>query len=192
MTENINDPVTTIYIMEVKVYRKTMLSSHDVMLIPFSKMYTLEEFASGKSWSSIKRENPSYFESEGTTNPESHGKEIITIKISQPERPFIAKKYPIGHRKIHLRKIILKLIFKSDFITGLIPIKTVPVCAVLLHFFTACKWIALIYMRRRHEICGSTEKQKSVRLKSLLVRDVVILRGLFITLMDQKLRVLTG
>ncbi|EAA3679417.1 hypothetical protein P3M90_000775 [Salmonella enterica] len=96
MTENINDPVTTIYIMEVKVYRKTMLSSHDVMLIPFSKMYTLEEFASGKSWSSIKRENPSYFESEGTTNPESHGKEIITIKISQPERPFIAKKYPIG------------------------------------------------------------------------------------------------
>lgn len=192
MTENINDPVTTIYIMEVKVYRKTMLSSHDVMLIPFSKMYTLEEFASGKSWSSIKRENPSYFESEGTTNPESHGKEIITIKISQPERPFIAKKYPIGTPQDPFEKNNTQIDIQERFYHRSYPNQnSASVCGPAA-FFTACKWIALIYMRRRHEICGSTEKQKSVRLKSLLVRDVVILRGLFITLMDQKLRVLTG
>lgn len=96
MTENINEPLTTIYIMEVKLYRKTMLHTHCVTPLPFTKMYTLEEFASGKAKSPVKRENPCYFESKGTLKPEKQGREIVHVEISRPKRPFIAKKYPIG------------------------------------------------------------------------------------------------
>ncbi|EEF4653808.1 hypothetical protein GN451_21635 [Salmonella enterica] len=57
-------------------------------------MYTLEEFASGKAWSPVKRENPCYFESKGTMKPESQGGETKHIKITVPERPFIADLLP--------------------------------------------------------------------------------------------------
>ncbi|EBJ4739008.1 hypothetical protein DVH94_23085, partial [Salmonella enterica] len=90
MTGNINEPLSTIYIMEMKPYRKTMLHTHCVTPVPFTKMYTLEEFASGKAWSPVKRENPCYFESKGTMKPESQGGETKHIKITVPERPFIA------------------------------------------------------------------------------------------------------
>lgn len=96
MTGNINESLSTIYIMEMKLYRKTMLHTHCVTPVPFTKMYTLEEFASGKAWSPVKRENPCYFESKGTMKPESQGGETKKIKITIPERPFIAKEYPIG------------------------------------------------------------------------------------------------
>ncbi|HDG1695039.1 hypothetical protein [Kluyvera ascorbata] len=96
MTGNINESLSTIYIMEVKIYRKTMLHTHCVTPVPFTKMYTLEEFASGKTWSPVKRENPCYFESKGTMKPESQGGETKMIRITVPERPFIAKEYPIG------------------------------------------------------------------------------------------------
>jgi hypothetical protein len=58
MTGNINESLSTIYIMEMNLYRKTMLHTHCVTPVPFTKMYTLEEFASGKAWSPVKRENP--------------------------------------------------------------------------------------------------------------------------------------
>ncbi|MDF7681122.1 hypothetical protein PT300_11215 [Enterobacteriaceae bacterium ESL0689] len=96
MTGNINESLSTIYIMEMKLYRKTMLHTHCVTPVPFTKMYTLEEFASGKAWSPVKRENPCYFESKGTMKPESQGGETKHIRITVPERPFIAKEYPIG------------------------------------------------------------------------------------------------
>ena len=53
-TENVSEPISTIYIMEVMLYRKTMLKTLCVSPQPFTKMYTLEEFASGKAWSSVK------------------------------------------------------------------------------------------------------------------------------------------
>ncbi|BEM75643.1 hypothetical protein SME36J_50660 (plasmid) [Serratia marcescens] len=96
MTGNINESLSTIYIMEMKLYRKTMLHTHCVTPVPFTKMYTLEEFASGKACSPVKRENPCYFESKGTMKPESQGGETKQIKITIPERPFIAKEYPVG------------------------------------------------------------------------------------------------
>jgi hypothetical protein len=96
MTGNINESLSTIYIMEMKLYRKTMLHTHCVTPVPFTKMYTLQEFASGKAWSTVKRENPCYFESKGTMKPESQGGETKHIIITIPERPFIAKEYPKG------------------------------------------------------------------------------------------------
>ena len=45
MTWNINEPLSTIYIMEMKLYRKTMLHTYCVTPVPFAKMYTLQEFA---------------------------------------------------------------------------------------------------------------------------------------------------
>ncbi|EGF4597511.1 hypothetical protein ICE59_001916 [Salmonella enterica subsp. enterica serovar Agama] len=96
-TSDIDDPLTTIYIMEVTLYRQLMLKMICVTLTPFTKMYTLKEFASGKAFSPVKRENPCYFESQGTMKPESQGGEIKRLQISRPERPFIAKEYPIGN-----------------------------------------------------------------------------------------------
>ena len=96
ITENIDEPLSTIYIMEVTLYRKTLLNTLCVSPTPFTRMYTLEEFVSGKAWSQVKRENPCYYESTGTMKPVSEGGETKIIKISTPERPFIAKKYPIG------------------------------------------------------------------------------------------------
>lgn len=96
VTADINESLSTIYIMQVTLYRKTMLHTHRVSAEPFTKMYTLQEFTSGKSWSPVKRENPCYFESQGAMKPESEGGETKVLKISTPERPFIAKDYPIG------------------------------------------------------------------------------------------------
>lgn len=95
-TDDINDPLSTIYIMEVTLYRTTLLETICVSLAPFTHMYTLEEFANGKAWSAVKRENPCYFESIGIPKPVSQGGETKDVKISIPERPFIAKEYPIG------------------------------------------------------------------------------------------------
>ncbi|MCC4107515.1 hypothetical protein [Serratia ureilytica] len=96
MTGDINDYLSTIYIMEVILYRKTLLHTHRMTPVPFTKMYTLEEFSSGKAWSPVKRENPCYFESKGTAKSEGQGVETRHIRITIPERPFIAKEYPIG------------------------------------------------------------------------------------------------
>ncbi|MEI2266698.1 hypothetical protein [Erwinia sp. CGal63] len=95
-TEDINDSPTTIYIMEVRLYRKTMLHTRCVTPESFTKMYTLAEFSSGKAWSPVKRENPCYFETTGTMKPESQGGETKRVTITRPKRPFIAKEYPVG------------------------------------------------------------------------------------------------
>jgi len=108
LTGNINDSLSTIYIMEVRLYRKTMLHTHSVTPVPFTKMYTLKEFSSGKAWSPVKRENPCYFESIGTMKPENQGGETKRIKITIPERPFIAKEYPIGNPQDPFEKNIIE------------------------------------------------------------------------------------
>lgn len=95
-TANISDPLSTIYIMRVMLYKKTLLHTSSVLAEPFTRMYTLKEFASGNAWSFVKRENPCYFVSTGTTKRVSEGENIVRVEISIPERPFIAKEYPIG------------------------------------------------------------------------------------------------
>lgn len=115
MTGNINELLSTIYMMEIKLYRKTMLHTHCVTPVPFTKMYTLEEFASGKAWSPVKRENPCYFESKGTMKPESQGGETKQITISIPERPFIAKEYPIGTPQDPFEKTIIEQQIKKRY-----------------------------------------------------------------------------
>ncbi|RJT26569.1 hypothetical protein [Buttiauxella izardii] len=106
-TENISEPISTIYIMEVILYRQTMLKTLCISSTPFTKMYTLEEFASGKAWSPVKRENPCYFQSTGTTKLQSKGDNIAVINISRPERPFIAKDYPIGSSQDPFEKTLI-------------------------------------------------------------------------------------
>ncbi|PLO40603.1 hypothetical protein CWN36_23150, partial [Klebsiella pneumoniae] len=96
MTGNVDESLSTIYIMEMNLYRKTMLHTVCVTPVPFTKMYTLEAFASGNAWSSVKRENLCYFETKGTMKPASEGGETKEIRITIPERPFIAREYPIG------------------------------------------------------------------------------------------------
>ena len=95
-TDNIGESLSRIYIMEVTLYRKTMLHTHCVTSSPFTRMYTLEEFATGKACSPVKRENPCYFVSTGTSVLESEGGKIVKVNISKPERPFIAEQYSIG------------------------------------------------------------------------------------------------
>lgn len=95
-TTDIDESLSTIYIMEVTLYWRYMLHTHCVSPEPFTKMYTLEEFATGKAWSDVKRENPCFFVTTGKTKPEREGENIVHVTISIPERPFIAKEYPIA------------------------------------------------------------------------------------------------
>ncbi|ABS45715.1 MULTISPECIES: hypothetical protein [Yersinia pseudotuberculosis complex] len=114
-TKNIDDPLSTIYIMEVMLYRKTMLHTHCVSSMPFTKMYTLQELSSGKASSQVKRENPCYFETKGTTKPESEGGNTVILNISIPERPFIAKEYPIGNVRDPFEKNTIARQIKDRF-----------------------------------------------------------------------------
>jgi hypothetical protein len=115
MTANISEPLSTIYIMEVTLYRKTLLETICVSLVPFTHMYTLEEFANGKAWSAVKRENPCYFESTGIPKPVSQGGETKVIKISIPERPFIAKEYAIGSPRDPFEKKLIEYQINNRF-----------------------------------------------------------------------------
>lgn len=107
-TDNISESLSRIYIMEVTLYRKTMLHTHCVTSSPFTRMYTLEEFATGKACSPVKRENPCYFVSTGTSVLESEGGKIVKVNISKPERPFIAEQYPIGDPQDPFEKSIIE------------------------------------------------------------------------------------
>lgn len=81
-TEDTNDPVSTIYIIEITLYRTNMLQTTCVSVTPFRKMYTLEELSTGRAFSQVKRENPCYYVSNGRTQLESEGKNIKTVTIS--------------------------------------------------------------------------------------------------------------
>ncbi|HKM97041.1 MAG TPA: hypothetical protein VJY99_10145 [Buttiauxella sp.] len=107
-TDNTSEPLSTIYIMEVTLYRKTMLHTHCITPSYFTRMYTLEELATDKAWSAVKRENPCYFVSTGTSKLESEGRNIVTINISRRERPFIAEQYPIGDPQDPFKKNIIE------------------------------------------------------------------------------------
>ncbi|WP_437890845.1 hypothetical protein [Phytobacter sp. V91] len=160
MTGNINESLSTIYIMEMKIYRKTMLHTHLVTPVPFTKMYTLEEFSSGKAWSPVKRENPCYFESKGTMRPESQGGETKQIKITIPKRSFIAKKYPVGTPQDPFEKNKIESEINDRFYHYLTLIRIGQVYVDLLHFFTVCKWIVLMYMHKLPGNCGGMERLK--------------------------------
>ncbi|MGK9174431.1 hypothetical protein KXR87_14545 [Yokenella regensburgei] len=98
ITQETDDPFSTMYIMKVTLYWKGRLGASRIHETPFTKMYTLAEFSSGRAWSSIKRENPCFFVTTGYTRRVKPGEtNIQEVKISRPERPFIAKEYPIGH-----------------------------------------------------------------------------------------------
>ncbi|MGB7799669.1 hypothetical protein [Buttiauxella sp.] len=115
ITENISEPLSTIYNMEVTLYLKTMLHIHCITPLPFTRMYTLEEFASGKAWSPVKRENPCYFVSTGTSELESESGNIVTVNISRQERPFIAEQFPVGDPQDPFEKNIIKEQIKNRF-----------------------------------------------------------------------------
>ncbi|ATA23924.1 hypothetical protein BIY26_05040 [Brenneria goodwinii] len=95
-TQETKDALSTIYIMEVVLYRKTMLKTICVSPTSFRKMYTLKELSMNKAYSEIKRENPCYFETAGQLRPVSEGDNTKRLKLSLPERAFIAKEYPVG------------------------------------------------------------------------------------------------
>lgn len=98
-TIDTNDPITTIYMVELMIYRSHALGIYQALNKPFIRMYTLEELVSGKACSEKKRENACYFESTGQSKPSSKGGNTITLSITIPERPFVAKEYPINTPK---------------------------------------------------------------------------------------------
>ncbi|PHM46720.1 hypothetical protein [Xenorhabdus miraniensis] len=98
VTQETDDDLSVMYIMQIMLYRKHGSNTIQALQAPFKKMYTLGEFVSGKAYSDKKRENACYFESTIETKPVSDGDNTVELKISVPERPFIAKEYPIGHK----------------------------------------------------------------------------------------------
>lgn len=103
-TIDTTDPVTTTYMVEIMLYRKIGNTSEPALRSPFIRMYTLEDLISGKACSENKRENACYFESNGQTKPVSDGDNTIELKITVPERQFIAKEYPANSAKDPFKK----------------------------------------------------------------------------------------
>ncbi|MDC9621092.1 hypothetical protein PSI22_05480 [Xenorhabdus sp. XENO-7] len=105
ITQETDDDLSVIYIMQIMLYRKHGSNTIQALQAPFKKMYTLGEFVAGKACSDNKRENACYFESTAETKPVSYGDNTIELKITIPERVFIAKEYPVGHEKDPFEKI---------------------------------------------------------------------------------------
>ncbi|REF26048.1 hypothetical protein BDD26_0612 [Xenorhabdus cabanillasii] len=99
ITQETDDDLSVIYIMQMMLHRKHGSNIFPALQTHFKKMYTLGELTSGKACSEKKRENACYFESTIETKPVSDGDNTVELKITIPERPFIAKEYPIGHEK---------------------------------------------------------------------------------------------
>ncbi|CCW32654.1 hypothetical protein ABLA30_00255 [Xenorhabdus nematophila] len=97
ITQEIDDDLSVIYIMQIMLHRKHGSNIFPALQTHFKKMYTLGELTSGKACSEKKRENACYFESTVETKPVSDGDNTVDLNITIPERPFIAKEYPIGH-----------------------------------------------------------------------------------------------
>ncbi|WP_337236687.1 hypothetical protein [Proteus faecis] len=103
-TSDTTDPTTTIYMVEIMLYRKHLSNVFPALKEPFIRMYTLDELVAGKACSEKKRENACYFESTGKTELESKGDNTLELRISVPERQFIAKEYPVGSPKDPFKK----------------------------------------------------------------------------------------
>ncbi|MDE1474924.1 hypothetical protein [Xenorhabdus bovienii] len=97
ITQETDDDLSVIYIMQMMLHRKHGSNIFPALQTHFKKMYTLSELISGKACSDKKRENACYFESTIETKPVSDGDNTVELKITIPERTFIAKEYPIGH-----------------------------------------------------------------------------------------------
>lgn len=97
-TNETEDDLSVIYIMEINLYRKHGGKLVSVLSSPAKKMYTLGEMASGQAYSKNKRENVCYFETKAQTKPVNDNGEDNThnVQITCMERAFIAQKYPIG------------------------------------------------------------------------------------------------
>lgn len=97
-TNETEDDLSVIYIIEVSLYRKHGGKLIPVLSPPSKKMYTLGEMATGQAYSKIKRENVCYFETKSQTKPmnDSGDENIHSVQITCLERAFIAKEYPIG------------------------------------------------------------------------------------------------
>lgn len=97
-TNEIDDDLSVIYILEINLYRKHGGKLISVLSSPAKKMYTLGEIASGQAYSKSKRENVCYFETKAKTKPvnDKGDDNIHTVQITCQERAFIAKEYPVG------------------------------------------------------------------------------------------------
>lgn len=67
-TNDTEDGLSVIYIMEMNLYRKHCGKLFSVLSSPAKKMYTLGEMASGQAYSKNKRENVCYFETKRRQN----------------------------------------------------------------------------------------------------------------------------
>lgn len=97
-TNETEDDLSVIYIMEMNLYRKHGGKLVSVLSSPAKKMYTLGEMASGQAYSKNKRENVCYFETKAQTKPVNDNEDdnIHSVQITCLERAFIAKEHPIG------------------------------------------------------------------------------------------------
>ncbi|WP_313108907.1 hypothetical protein [Atlantibacter sp.] len=109
-TNDTEDDMSVIYIMEISLYRKHGGKLISVLLHPLKKMYTLGEMASGKAYSNNKRENVCYFETKAQTKPvnDSGNDNIHSIQITCNQRFFVSQEHPIGDMLDPFTKDVIK------------------------------------------------------------------------------------
>lgn len=98
-TDETEEDLSVIYIMEMNLYRKHGGKLVSVLLAPVKKMYTLGEMVSGKAYSKNKSESVCYFETNAQTKPvdnNSGAVNIYNVQITCKPRFFVSLEHPVG------------------------------------------------------------------------------------------------
>lgn len=97
-TNDTDDDLSIIYLMDIMLYRLHGGELHQAIAAPSTKMFTLGEMISGKTYSNNKRENVCYFETTHKTKQAGVISEdyIHSIKITCKERAFVSLEHPVG------------------------------------------------------------------------------------------------
>ncbi|MBV6691216.1 hypothetical protein [Serratia quinivorans] len=109
-TNETDDDLSVIYIMEMNLYRKHGGKLISVLSSPAKKMYTLGEMASGQAYSTNKRENICYFETKAQTKPVNNKGDdnIYNVHIICLPRFFVSLEHPVGDPLDPFKKNIIK------------------------------------------------------------------------------------
>ncbi|MEA5103967.1 hypothetical protein [Pantoea sp. S18] len=97
-TNDTDDDLSVIYLMDIMLYRLHGGELHQALAAPSTKMFTLGEMVSGKTYSNNKRENVCYFETQAKTKSvkNGEGENVFSVNITCLERAFIAQEYSVG------------------------------------------------------------------------------------------------
>ncbi|MDF7675721.1 hypothetical protein PT286_03100 [Neisseriaceae bacterium ESL0693] len=95
-TVDTNDPPETVYLVRIELYRYSGYDGQPVSGNPFVRLFSLKDIINGRIYAPFKKGFAYYYETPAKPKSILEGGNTVLLRISQPERQFIARKYPVG------------------------------------------------------------------------------------------------